>query len=112
MLVRMLATCLGRTFEPGDEIIVTNCDHEANIGPWAELGRKGLTVKTWPVNRDTLDLHVEDLTKLMTERTRLVAVTHVSNILGRINPIREIARVVHDRGAMICDRVRFSQLHP
>jgi cysteine desulfurase family protein (TIGR01976 family) len=102
LLMRILSICLGGTFMPGDEVIVTNCDHEANIGPWADLSKKGIVVKTWRLNPDTLDLHLEDLGELMTGRTRLVAVTHTSNILGRINPIKEIARFIHERGAMIC----------
>jgi cysteine desulfurase family protein (TIGR01976 family) len=102
MLVRILSLCLCETWAPGDEVIVTNCDHEANIGPWVDLAKKGITVKTWRLNPDTLDLHLEDLKALMTERTRLVAVTHCSNILGRINPVRDIARFVHDRGALVC----------
>lgn len=102
MLMRILSICLGETFMPGDEVIVTNCDHEANIGPWVDLSKKGIVVKTWRLNPDTLDLHLEDLEELMTGRTRLVAVTHASNILGRINPIKDIARFIHDRRAMIC----------
>jgi cysteine desulfurase family protein (TIGR01976 family) len=100
MLLRVLSICLGRTLSPGDEVIVTNCDHEANIGPWVDLA--GITVKTWRLNPDSLELHLEDLQALLTERTRLVAVTHTSNVLGTINPIKEIARVVHEAGAMIC----------
>ncbi len=102
MLMRILSICLVETFMPGDEVIVTNCDHEANIGPWIDLAKKGIVVKTWRLNPDTLDLHLEDLEELMTGRTRLVAVTHASNILGRVNPIKNIARFIHDRRAMIC----------
>jgi selenocysteine lyase/cysteine desulfurase len=100
MLLRILSLSLGRTFSPGDEVIVTNCDHEANIGPWVDL--PGVTVRTWRLNPETLELHLDDLRALLTERTRLVAVTHTSNVLGTINPIKDIARVVHDAGAMIC----------
>jgi cysteine desulfurase family protein (TIGR01976 family) len=102
MLMRILSICLGGTLMPGDEVIVTNCDHEANIGPWADLSKRGVVVKTWRLNAETLELHLEDLERLMTGRTRLVAVTHTSNILGRINPIKDIARFVHDHKAMIC----------
>jgi len=102
MLMRILSICLGGTLMPGDEVIVTNCDHEANIGPWVDLSKRGVVVKTWRLNAETLELHLEDLEQLMTGRTRLVAVTHTSNILGRIHPIKDIARFVHDRKAMIC----------
>ena len=102
LLIRILALSLSQTFRPGDEIIVTNCDHEANIGAWAELEKKGLIVRWWKINRDSLLLEQADLKNLMTERTKLVAVTHTSNILGTINPIREIASLVHSYGALIC----------
>ena len=60
LLMRILSICLGGTFMPGDEVIVTNCDHEANIGPWTDLSKKGIVVKTWRLNPDPLDLHLEE----------------------------------------------------
>lgn len=102
MLLRVLSLCLTETFKPGDEVIVTNCDHEANIGPWADMEKRGINVKVWNVNPETLDLHLEDLGPLMNEKTRLVALTHTSNILGTLNPIKDIASFVHERGAKIC----------
>ncbi|NER85177.1 MAG: aminotransferase class V-fold PLP-dependent enzyme, partial [Leptolyngbya sp. SIO1D8] len=60
-LFRILAHCFGQTLQPGDEIIVTNCDHEANISPWMELARQGIVLKTWCVNPDTFDLELSDL---------------------------------------------------
>lgn len=96
-------------FSPGDEVIVTVSDHESNIGPWVELEKVGVTVKVWNLNPETLQLELDELGKLMTDKTRLVAVTHVSNILGTINNISEIARFVHERGALICvDSVAFA----
>jgi len=97
-----LARSMASRLQPGDEVIVTVSDHESNIGPWVGLEAQGVTVKTWPLHRDSLTLRLEDLEPLMTGRTRLVAVTHVSNILGTINPVGEIARFVHERGALIC----------
>lgn len=102
LLLRILALCLGQTWQPGDEVIVTNCDHEANIGPWVDLQRQGIEVKVWPINPETLELHLEDLEALLTPKTRLVALTHASNILGTINPIQRIAEVVHAHGSLIC----------
>lgn len=102
MLLRILAIALSQTWQPGDEVIVTNCDHEANITPWMELERQGIVVKVWPLNPETLELHLEDLEPLMSERTRLVTLTHASNVLGTINPVQAIAQWVHERGAMIC----------
>ncbi|MEM0981813.1 MAG: cysteine desulfurase-like protein [Cyanobacteria bacterium P01_H01_bin.58] len=101
-LFRILAHCFGQTLQPGDEIIVTNCDHEANISPWMELQRQGVVLKTWQVNPETFELDLSDLDDLMTDRTRLVAVTHTSNVLGTINPIRQFADFIHARGALIC----------
>jgi len=102
MMLKILATCLGQTFAPGDEIIVTNCDHEANIGAWASLAKQGITIKVWQVRPETLELHLEDLEPLMSQRTKIVALTHASNILGTINPIKEISTFVHNWDAMIC----------
>lgn len=102
MNMRVLSLCLAQTWEEGDEVIHTNLDHEANVGPWADLAKRGMTVKTWEVNPDTWTLEIDDLKQLLTDRTRLVACTHASNVVATINPIKEIARVVHDAGAMIC----------
>lgn len=102
LLIRILSICLSRCWKPGDEVIVTNSDHEANISPWVDLKQQGIVVKTWSLNPDTLELHLEDLAALLTPRTRLVALTHASNILGTINPIRQIADLVHAHNALIC----------
>ncbi|MGB3136905.1 MAG: cysteine desulfurase-like protein, partial [Nodosilinea sp.] len=108
-LLRMLAQCFRPTLQPGDEVIVTNADHEANISPWVELERGGIVVKTWRVNPTTFELDLADLEALLTPRTRLVAVTHTSNVLGSINPVRAIADLVHAHGALLCvDGVAFA----
>ncbi len=101
-LLQNLSKSLVHLFQPGDEVIVTNCDHEANIGPWVYLQRYGIVVKEWKIRPETLRLELEDLAPLMTEKTRLVAFTHVSNILGTINPVREICAFIHERGALAC----------
>ena len=104
-----LARSMASQFQPGDEIVITVSDHESNIGPWVGLEDIGVIIKTWNLDKDTLELNLDDLAPLMTEKTRLVAVTHVSNILGTINPVGEIAKFVHDRGALICvDSVAFA----
>jgi cysteine desulfurase family protein (TIGR01976 family) len=102
MLLQSLSRSLGQLFQPGDEVIVTNCDHEANIGPWLQLQGRGVKVKSWSLNPDTFSMDLGELEKLMTDKTRLVAFTHVSNILGTINPVKAITRFVHERGAMVC----------
>ena len=102
MLLQSLGRALGQTFVPGDEIIVTNVDHEANIGPWLRMQQAGIKVKSWNLNPDTYRFELAALEKLMSSRTKLVAFTHTSNILGTINPVKEITRFVHERGVMVC----------
>ena len=108
-LFDQLARGLVQTWQKGDEVIVTNFDHEANIGPWRKLEAQGIVIREWqmPKGADIPDL--DDLRALMNDRTRLVAVTHVSNIFGSIMPIRQIADAVHEAGALICvDGVAFA----
>ncbi|MFC0339406.1 cysteine desulfurase-like protein [Paracoccus niistensis] len=102
VLLQNLATAMCSQFRPGDEVIVTMADHESNIGPWMRLKDLGVTVKVWPLDPQTQDLQLSDLAPLMTDRTRLVCVTHVSNILGKVHPVADFARFVHERGALIC----------
>ena len=102
VLMRFLATAMASQFSPGDEVILTDFDHESNIGPWLMLKERGVVFKTWSINRETLEIDLADLKDLMSERTKLVCVTHCSNILGTINPIAEIAALVHSAGARLC----------
>ncbi len=102
LMIRILSLCISQTWNPGDEVIVTNCDHEANIGAWVDLAKQGIKIKVWRLNPDTLKLHLEDLEQLLSDRTRLVAFTHGSNILGTINPVKDITKLVHRHGAMVC----------
>ncbi len=101
-LLQNLSKSFSMAFKSGDEVIVTNCDHEANIGPWRYLERFGIIVKEWKINPDDFRLHNEDLLPLLTNKTRLVAFTHVSNILGILNPVRELTAFIHEHGAMVC----------
>ena len=101
-LLQTLANAIRSQFQPGDEIIVSMADHESNIGPWDRLREYGVVIKTWPLNKETYQLNLEDLEPLMSDKTRLVCVTHCSNILGRTNPVADIARFVHEHGAQIC----------
>jgi cysteine desulfurase family protein (TIGR01976 family) len=101
-LLQNLARAMQSQLSPGDEIIVTISDHESNIGPWERLKALGVNLKIWPLNKTTFTLDLDDLAQLMTPRTKLVCVTHASNILGSINPIRQIADFVHARGALLC----------
>lgn len=101
VLLGNLARALRSSLGPGDEVIVTDCDHEANIGPWRRLAADGVEVKEWRVDRDRHGLDLADLDALLSPRTRLVAVTHASNLLGRIEPVAEIVRRAHAVGAQV-----------
>ncbi|MFK7944061.1 MAG: cysteine desulfurase-like protein, partial [Paracoccaceae bacterium] len=101
-LFDQLARSLVQTWAPGDEVIVTNFDHEANIGPWSKLAAHGIVVKVWKMRDGAYLPDLDDLRALLSDRTRLVAVTHASNIYGSINPVHEIADIVHAAGALIC----------
>ena len=102
ILIRFLSEALTGKLQPGDEIILTNTDHEANIGPWLKHAERGVVIKFWKCDPESFELDLADLEVLITEKTKLVCVTHASNILGTINPIREIADVVHAAGAELC----------
>ena len=94
---------------PGDEIVVTNTDHEANIGGWTRLEKAGAVIKFWNVNLDSLALDLADLQKLLNPRTRWVAMTHASNILGTVNPVAKVAELVHAAGArLLVDAVAYA----
>lgn len=88
--------------KPGDEIIVTNSDHETNIGGWMRLAQAGAVIKVWEVNRDSLALELADLDRLLSPRTTWLAMTQASNILGTVNPVEEVARRVHAAGGRVC----------
>jgi cysteine desulfurase family protein (TIGR01976 family) len=104
-----LAKSMRGQFKPGDEVIVTVSDHESNIGPWTTLEEFGVTLKFWNIDPERLELKFDDLQSLLSDRTKLVAVTYVSNILGTINPIADIAKLVHSADAKLCvDAVAFA----
>jgi selenocysteine lyase/cysteine desulfurase len=96
----VLANALRPLMAEGDEIVVTNQDHEANSGAWRRLADTGITVREWRVDPQTGHLDPADLDRLLSERTRLVAFPHASNIVAEINPVAEIAAKVRNAGAM------------
>ena len=100
--INLVANSFGDAFiGAGDEIILTEMEHHANIVPWQELcRRKGAVIKVAPVT-DEGELDLPAFTKLLSDKTKIVAVTHISNVLGTINPIAELTKLVHDRGAVI-----------
>lgn len=100
--VYVLAQALRPLWTAGDEIIVTNLNHEANSGSWRRLEEFGFKIVEWPVHPDTGQLDIDLLDRLLTDKTRLVAFPHVSNITGDINDVPRITKKVHDAGAMVC----------
>lgn len=87
--------------EAGDEIVVTQMEHHANIVPWQQLAkRKNATLKFIPMT-DTGELTLEAVKETITDKTKIVAVAHVSNVLGTINDVKSIAQIAHEHGAII-----------
>ena len=104
----VLAQAFRDYLKPGDEIIVTNQDHEANSGAWRKLADYGVTVKEWQVDAEGR-LRLEDLRALLSEKTKIVAFPHCSNIVGEINPVREVAELAHKVGAVaVVDGVSYA----
>ena len=101
--INMLARSFGDAMVgEGDEIIISHLEHHSNIVPWQMLcERKKAVLKVIPLRED-LSLDVEAFKELLSERTRLVSVAHVSNVLGIVNPVEEIVKVAHERGVAVC----------
>ena len=101
--LNMLARSFGDAMvKEGDEIIVSHLEHHSNIVPWQMLcERKGAVLKVIPLRED-LSLDIEAFKGLLSEKTRLVSVAHVSNVLGVINPIEEVIRLAHEKGVAVC----------
>jgi cysteine desulfurase family protein (TIGR01976 family) len=95
----VLAQALRGRLVPGDEVVVTNQDHEANVGAWRRLADDGITLREWKVNPETAELERSGLEALLGPRTKLVAFTHCSNLVGSINAVRELTDLVHAAGA-------------
>jgi len=100
--VYVLAQALRHLFADGDEIVVTNQDHEANGGAWRRLTEFGLVIREWQIDPVTGELDLAGLDALLNERTKLVCCPHVSNVVGSINPVAAIAAKAHAAGAMVC----------
>lgn len=95
------SAALGRSFQAGDEVIVSDLDHDANIGPWLELEAAGIVIRRIPIQRETGTLDLEAFEKLLGRRTRLVAVGYASNALGTVNDIPRIVSLAHAVGAWV-----------
>ena len=100
-LLRMLASSYARVLTAGDEVVIAEIGHEANLGPWKSMQRFGIELKWWRMDPETCDSPIEGLAELLSERTALVAVPHVSNLLGGIVDVAEITRLAHAAGARV-----------
>ncbi len=100
--INLVAFCFGEAFvKPGDEIIVTEAEHHSNIVPWQMMcSRKGAVLKVLPVD-DEGHLRIDLLDSLLTDRTRLMCVAQISNVLGIVNPVKEIVNLCHSKGCVV-----------
>ena len=100
--INLVAFCFGEAFvSEGDEVVVTEAEHHSNIVPWQMMcRRKGAVLKVLPVD-DHGHLKVEMLDEILTDRTRIMAVTHISNVLGIINPVKDIIEKCHAKGVPV-----------
>ncbi|MFD1251254.1 Cysteine desulfurase [Devosia equisanguinis] len=105
----ILAHAFADWLKPGDAVVVTNQDHEANSGNWRRLARHGFEVREWSVDPRTGRLDLAALDALLDDKVKLVTVPHCSNVVGEINPVAEIARRVHAvGGVLVVDGVSYA----
>jgi cysteine desulfurase family protein (TIGR01976 family) len=95
-----ISRSIGRELGPGDEIVLTHLDHDANVSPWRALEERGVTIRMAEIHEDDCTLDMDDLTRKITDRTKLVAVGYASNAVGTINNVKEIVRLAHQHGAL------------
>lgn len=112
-LTFVLARAIGRELQPGDEIVVTTLDHDANVAPWRALEERGVVIRQVDIREEDCTLDMDDLRGKITPRTRLVAVGYASNAVGTINPVEEIVRLAHSAGALaFVDAVHYAPHGP
>ena len=97
----VLSNALKKFISPGDQIIVTNQDHEANISPWRRLEGVGAKIIEWQFNLDNFELEYSTLEKIINPKTKIIAVTHCSNIIGSINNIKKITELAHKNNIIV-----------
>ncbi len=107
--VYVLANAMRPMWENGDEIIVSCQDHEANAGAWRRLDERGIKIIEWHVDRETGLLPMKDLEGLFSKRTKMIAFPHCSNVIGHVNPVKEISQIAHSKGALcVVDGVAYA----
>jgi len=110
MLTFQMSRSLGRSWQAGDEVIVTRMDHEGNVSPWLRLAEdRGLTVRWLPFNKDTWRIEADDLKPLLNDRTRLLALNYASNMTGSINDVAALTALAKAAGALVyVDAVQYT----
>lgn len=98
----VLARAFAQMMQPGDAIVVTNQDHEANSGPWRRLAEDGIEVREWKVDPDTGSLTEDGLRAVLDGNVRVVAFPHCSNIVAEVNPVAAWCKIIQDAGAVAC----------
>jgi cysteine desulfurase family protein (TIGR01976 family) len=112
-LTYAMSRAIGRDLGPGDEILVTRLDHDANVSPWLALEEKGVTIRWAEIHKEDCTLDVENLAAKLNLKTRLVAIGYASNAVGTINPVAQITKLAHDAGAlMFIDAVHYAPHGP
>jgi cysteine desulfurase family protein (TIGR01976 family) len=99
-LTYAMSRAIGRELGPGNEVVLTHLDHDANISPWRALEETGATVRFAEINQEDCTIDMNDLARKITARTRIVAAGYASNAVGTINPVNQIVKLAHDRGAL------------
>ncbi|HMQ32653.1 MAG TPA: cysteine desulfurase-like protein [Chloroflexaceae bacterium] len=112
-LTFMLSRSIGREIRPGDEIVLTRLDHDANYSPWKALEERGAVIKVADVDVEDCTLDMDDLRRQITPRTRLVAVGYASNAVGTVNDVAEVVRLAREVGALsFVDAVHYAPHGP
>jgi len=96
-----LSRAIARELKPGDEIIVTTLDHDANVAPWRALEEKGVVIRQVGIREEDCTLDLQDFQRKLSNKTKLVTVGYASNAVGTINPVAEIVKLAHAAGALV-----------
>lgn len=112
-LTYAVSRSIGRELGPGDEIVLTHLDHDANISPWRALEERGVKIRMVDINEDDCTLNMDDLARKINSRTKVVAAGYASNAVGTINDVKAVVRLAHEAGAMaFIDAVHYAPHGP
>jgi cysteine desulfurase family protein (TIGR01976 family) len=112
-LTYAISRAIGRELGPGDEIVLTHLDHDANVSPWRALEERGVKIQMTEIREEDCTLDMDDLARKITPRTKVVAAGYASNAVGTINDVKTIVRLAHEAGAMaFVDAVHYAPHGP